>query len=83
VTPREIAARLPKAQRRAVLALDGVTFRDWQTVYRQRRQRISVHALGLTEPYSEGPVTMWCSIRLTPLGLEVQAEVRALAEKQL
>ena len=74
-----VALGLTKAQARAVRALDGQAFTDWAKVYRQRRQRISAHAMGLTEPERIGPVTMWCSIRLTPLGIEVR---RILQERK-
>ena len=72
----QIARKLSKATKRAILKLSGDRFTDWNQVYRQRRQRIAGHALGLHEPKREGPVTMWCSIRLTPLGLAVRAFIQ-------
>ena len=73
-----IAKGLTKAGRRAVLALDAVRFTPWDKVWRQRRQRIKAHAMGLTEPerLHGGVITMWCNIRLTPLGLAVRQHLQ-------
>lgn len=67
-----VISQLSKPLRRAILALDDVEFTDWNRVLRQRRQRIRLVELGLTEPRREGPITAWCHIRLTPLGREVK-----------
>lgn len=75
-----IAGRLSKAQARAVRTLDDDVFTDWSKVYRQRSQRIAAHAMGLTEPDRAGPVTMWCNIRLTPLGLAVRQALQECGE---
>lgn len=69
---QEVVRELSWPLRRAVLALDDREFTDWAKVLRQRRQRIKLVELGVTEPYREGPVTAWFSIRLTPLGREVK-----------
>lgn len=71
----EIARGLTKAQRRAICALNGETFTHWNRVYRQRRQRIAMHALNLHEPDRSGAITIWSNIRLTPLGLAVRAHL--------
>lgn len=72
MSAQEIAKELSWPLKRAVLALDYTEFTPWDRVLRQRRQRIKLVALGVTEPYREGPVTMWCDIRLTSLGREVK-----------
>jgi hypothetical protein len=68
----DLISELSWPLRRAILALDDVQFTDWARVLRQRRQRIKLVDLGLTEPYRNGPVTMWCRIRLTQLGREIK-----------
>lgn len=67
----ELIGQLSKPLRRAILALDDQRFTDWNRVLRQRPQR-KLNALGITEPQTTGPITMWFNIRLTELGAEVK-----------
>ena len=73
----QIIGELSWPLRRAILALDDVEFTDWNRVLRQRRQRIKLVELGLTEPSRMGPITMWCHIRLTALGKAVKDALQA------
>ena len=68
-----IVEKVTEAQRRAVLSLrtDG-TFADAYIVCRQRRTRMKLNNLGVTEPRIVGPITEWWRFRLTPLGLAVR-----------
>lgn len=70
----EALVRLTTAQRRVLCELpsDG-QFVDAYRYCRQRRTRIALHNLGVTEPFRRGPVTEWFRIRPTPLGMEVRA----------
>jgi hypothetical protein len=64
--------RLTAAQKRAILALSSTRFTDYKRVMRRRDTRMKLANNGITEPYRQGPVTMWSSIRLTERGAQLK-----------
>ena len=73
MTAEEIAARLTKVQKRVLLALDPVQYRDWKALSRNVRTRNALAAMGLAWFDDSGPVQCYFMRRLSPLGLAVRA----------
>jgi hypothetical protein len=70
---RDVAKRLTKAQRRLVLALDPVVFRDWKALSVNVRTRNKLAALGLAHFDDTKSMQVYFMRRLSPLGLKVRA----------
>lgn len=68
----KIAAGLTKAQRRVLCALPAGEFVAARDYSRHLSVRMALTNSGCTEPERTGPVTMWFSIRPTPLGKSVR-----------
>ena len=75
--PEQVAAQLTRAQARIVMSM-GPEFVDYAAAgIIQRRTRIRLNQLGVTEPQQVGPVTLYCNIRLSALGVAVRDILRA------
>jgi hypothetical protein len=75
------ATQLTRAQARIVLRMQGGEFKDYVAAgIAQRRTRMRLNELGITQPQVIGPVTMYCNVKLSPLGMGVQ---RLLEERRL
>lgn len=70
---KQIADGLSEAQKRLILALDGLEFRDWKALSKNVRTRDKLAVLGLVNFQETGPVRLYFMRRLTPLGMQVRA----------
>lgn len=71
----KLARGLTDAQRRLILALDGVEYRDWKAISRNVNTRNKLAALGLAWFDVESPVRCYFMRRLSPLGLALKAHI--------
>ena len=71
---REIAAGLSDAQKRSILWLDGVTFKDWKDSKGPcRNTKTRKRIASLTEHMVQGAVSLYFMRRLNADGLAVRA----------
>jgi hypothetical protein len=72
----EIAAKLTEAQKRLLLALDPVEYRDWKALSRSVNTRNALARHGLSWFDDASTVRLYFMRKLSPLGQQVAAYLK-------